>query len=579
MKALILLLLLVSSAAAEKLRIAVFGDRTHGADQAVFERMVASADRMRPDLLINTGDNIEGYTSDWDGARAEWKLVKDTSAKLSCPVWYTPGNHDIWDDESEKLWKEEVGHDANYSFDVGEVHFTIVDNSRTEEFAQVPDAQVAWLRDDLAKAAGARHRFVFMHKPFWYAALDKGQEDGLHKVLREGKATRVFTGHYHGFCYREIDGIPYHITGSVGGENSKVAAKGDFYGFLWVTVDGDRVDAAILGPDGVMPQDAITYEQREAVGRVQHDTIGVQAVDLPETEGPAEVAVSVSFTPQAEGGVGSEARWDTSGTAWTADPPSEPITAAKANGGLAASSAMVFHLRVKDAREPFPLPTIRMTYRYLDRLDVPVEASLVVRRMAKAPRVEKAPVLDGVLDDGCWSDASRLGGLSAISGMKGVVGETAVWVVRDGERLYVAARCDDPEPKRIRAFCKQRDSIAIISDDSIAIALDPTNERNWAYQVMVNAAGTLFDLKTSFPPAGQVRDPRWNAPWEAKTARTETGWTVELSVPLEALGSSVDEGTTWAFNVGRYCPRQKGALAWQPSTTAHPSTYGTLVLQ
>lgn len=576
MRAFVLVLMLLSSAAAEKLRIAVFGDRTGGANQAVFERMVEAAERMRPDLVINVGDNVEGYTSDLEELRAQWKQVKDTYARLSCPVYICPGNHDIWDDASEAVFREETGREPNYSFDAGEVHFTVFDNSRLEEFGQCPADQVEWLRADLAKAASARHRFVFMHKPFWYTCLEKNQEDRLHKVLRDGKTTRVFTGHFHGFCYREIDGIPYHLCGSVGGGTSQIRAKGDFYGFLWVTVDGDRVDVAILGPDGVMPHDVVTFEQREDVRRIEREAIVLPVIDLPE--GATEANVSVSFAAPALGGPRGEARWDVAGTAWTVEPPAW-APAVSMGQDLEPLSASVFKLRLTDPRRPFPLPTLRMTYAYRHTMDVPVEAQLVVRRQAAAKRIETAVVLDGVLDDACWTDDARLGQFSSPNGWRADVGETVVWIARDAERLYIAARCDDNDPKRIRALCKQRDSFAMITDDVLLIGIDPTNERKWAYHVMVNAAGTIFDAKTSYPPTGQFRDPRWNAPWETKAGRTETGWTIEISVPLEALGSRADAATTWAFNVGRYCPRMKGGVAWQPAPTAHPRYFGTLVLR
>ena len=343
-----------------------------------------------------------------------------------------------------------------------------------------------------------------------------------------------------------------------------------------MTVDGDRVDVAILGPDGVMPQDLITFEQREEVKQIERDTITMKPVDLPD--GATEVTVSVSFGAPAQGHSSGEARWDVEGTGWTADPPSAPPVVMRSED-LASASAVVFKLKLEEGRQPFPLPTLRMTYSYRGTMEVPVEAQLVVRRVAGAKRVEAAPVIDGVLDDACWTDEVKLGEFSSPNGWKAAIGTTVAWVVRDAERLYIAARCEDPEPKRIRALCKQRDSFAVITDDALLIGIDPTNERKWAYQAMVNAAGTVFDAKTTFPATGQFRDPRWNAPWEAKAGRTETGWTLELSVPIEALGSPADSGTTWAFNLGRYCPRVKGGVAWQPAPSAHPRAYGTLVLQ
>ncbi|MDQ6679186.1 MAG: metallophosphoesterase, partial [Acidobacteriota bacterium] len=114
-KKLLLALGLLGALAQAQLRFAILGDRTGGADPSVYERIWAQVAAEHPAFVINVGDTIEGYHDEL--APAEWSQLHPLFHKYSAiPLYLIPGNHDIWSAASERLWKQQTGHSASYSF-------------------------------------------------------------------------------------------------------------------------------------------------------------------------------------------------------------------------------------------------------------------------------------------------------------------------------------------------------------------------------------------------------------------------------------------------------------------------------
>ena len=70
-----------------------------------------------------------------------------------------------------------------------------------------------------------------------------------------------------------------------------------------------------------------------------------------------------------------------------------------------------------------------------------------------ATRLDTAPVLDGSLDEAAWSQPPlALGDWLSYNPMPGerITQKTDVWVGYDDRYLYVAFRCSDPEPGKIK---------------------------------------------------------------------------------------------------------------------------------
>ena len=111
----------------------------------------------------------------------------------------------------------------------------------------------------------------------------------------------------------------------------------------------------------------------------------------------------------------------------------------------------------------------------------------------RAVRAAKAPVLDGKLDDPCWAAATPVTGFQRIDTTSPAACQTIAYVACDTTHLYVAARCLEPNPRRIRAKARPRDHDGLFGDDIVEIMLDPTRSQSDYYQLVVNAAGATFD--------------------------------------------------------------------------------------
>src|ERR1035441_5005343 len=114
-------------------------------------------------LAIHTGDTIQGLHD--DTAEAEWREARRiVEPYRRIPLYLAPGNHDIWSDASERLFRQYAERAPHYSFDSGGAHFTVLDNSRSDEW---PAGELAWLEGDLREHAAAPVKFVVSHRPTW----------------------------------------------------------------------------------------------------------------------------------------------------------------------------------------------------------------------------------------------------------------------------------------------------------------------------------------------------------------------------------------------------------------------------
>ena len=95
--------------------------------------------------MVSVGDTIQGLKD--ASAEAEWQEAEQIIAPYrKIPLFLVPGNHDIWSEASEKLFVKYSRHATHYSFDVGPAHFTVLDNSRSEQFSS---AELEFLEEDL----------------------------------------------------------------------------------------------------------------------------------------------------------------------------------------------------------------------------------------------------------------------------------------------------------------------------------------------------------------------------------------------------------------------------------------------
>ena len=228
---------------------AILGDRTGGAVPGVYAQAWRDVAAHHPQFVVTVGDTIQGGND--AVANTEWKAVLNRIASYrTCPLFLTPGNHDVWSSASAAAFQRFSKHPLHYSFDYNGAHFTILDNSRTDD---LPESELAFLKKDLALHQAQSPKFVFSHRPSWILQLVLSNPNfALHKIARQYGVNYVIAGHIHQMLRFQLDGITYLSMGSAGGHlrAEKNYKNGWFFGYSLVSVNGNAVRFKIheLGP-------------------------------------------------------------------------------------------------------------------------------------------------------------------------------------------------------------------------------------------------------------------------------------------------------------------------------------------
>ncbi len=225
-------------------RFVILGDRTGEATPGVYERAWQAAAAGHPAFVVSVGDTIEGLND--ATAPAQWLQVEQILKPYRLfPFYFTPGNHDIWSTASERLFRKYAAHPPHYSFDYGQAHFTVLDNSRTEEFSA---DELAFLEQDLKAHAAQPVKFIFSHRPSWLvgAAL-QNPNFALHQLARQYGVQYVIAGHLHQMLRLDLQGLTYISMPSSGGHlrASRKYQDGWFFGYALVEVHGTGINFQI----------------------------------------------------------------------------------------------------------------------------------------------------------------------------------------------------------------------------------------------------------------------------------------------------------------------------------------------
>lgn len=234
------LALVATSAAAQTFHFAVLGDRTGETQPGVYEEVWKEAAGEAPAFVVAVGDTIQGL--DDSTAESEWQTIEQTLRPYRRYLLYlVPGNHDIWSQASEKLFRQYAEHEPHYSFDYRQAHFTILDNSRSDELS--PE-ELAFLEKDLQAHARQPVKFIVSHRPSWLMnVVVRNPNFRLHQLAKKYGVETVLAGHVHEMLHVDLDGIQYVSMPSAGGHlrASKRYEDGWFFGYARAEVSGREV--------------------------------------------------------------------------------------------------------------------------------------------------------------------------------------------------------------------------------------------------------------------------------------------------------------------------------------------------
>jgi Domain of unknown function (DUF5916)/Carbohydrate family 9 binding domain-like len=175
-------------------------------------------------------------------------------------------------------------------------------------------------------------------------------------------------------------------------------------------------------------------------------------------------------------------------------------------------------------------------------------------------RVMQPIKIDGRLDEAAWSEADVADGFRQQEPNEGTPAseKTEVRLLFDDKHLYVGIHAFDSEPSRINARELVRDA-SFSNDDKVEVLLDTYHDRRNAYRFAVNPLGTQQDALIT--DEGRDLNLTWDAPWISSGRIDQTGWTVEIAIPLTTLRFT-EGASAWGLNFARIIRRKNEENLW-----------------
>jgi hypothetical protein len=184
------------------------------------------------------------------------------------------------------------------------------------------------------------------------------------------------------------------------------------------------------------------------------------------------------------------------------------------------------------------------------------------------PKLNVAPVIDGILDDEAWKGALKTGNFTEIEpgdNVKPKV-ETEVLLGYDQDNIYVGFICYESDTSKIRKTLTKRDEFT--NDDYVRIILDTFNHFQSMYRFIVNPYGVQIDGVAGVGGDNYEVD----FVWESNAKILDNRWEAELKIPFKSLRFPRKKEQHWRINFGRTRTRESEEMySWVPISRDNPS--------
>ncbi len=194
--------------------------------------------------------------------------------------------------------------------------------------------------------------------------------------------------------------------------------------------------------------------------------------------------------------------------------------------------------------------------------------------MAEAVRVDRAPKLDGTLDDPLWQAAKAITDFRQREPHEGGLAteRTEARVLFTRHAVYFGIHCYDSAPSRIIATELRRD-ISQELDDHFEILIDSNHDRRDAYVFQINPLGTQSDglIVAEQSNSEDVDfDSGWDGVWISEARIVPDGWTATIEIPFTTLNFTKSKDVVWGLNFKRFIRRKNEEDTW----AAYRRTFG-----
>lgn len=187
------------------------------------------------------------------------EYVKEGTSTMGFPTFNVLGNHDndtkaSTDEEGTMPFEERFG-PSNYSFNLGKIHYVVVDNTihslgsdgkLTAYKIGLRDDIMEWVRADLALVDKSSTIMLCMHAPMFLKSKSSENKDKLAAELKRFKKVHEWSGHVHVMnnnCETELENLEAHNIVRATGElwTNEWLSVGCPRGYVVVDVDGEDI--------------------------------------------------------------------------------------------------------------------------------------------------------------------------------------------------------------------------------------------------------------------------------------------------------------------------------------------------
>lgn len=516
-------------------RIAVLGDRTGRPDDAEFEIAVSAIVEMSPDIVLSVGDFVEG-DGDVETAVEDWENILPVLGRLTSafPFVYTPGNNDIWNEETAEYWRHYTGTEPSRVEEILGITFVVWDSSNEYGFT----ADNLKTIGDLVGGIDTDDPWIFVtHKPFWFMAWqDSVLVNDFKNIMEETGPLAVIGGHIHLFAARRENGILYL---SVGPSGSSVPepdpAKGDFTQLGWMTVWPDSVAFAIVDARGVYSETINTGEEMNLAYLYEQQLIKAKPLEQ-ELESAIMTLVPVENRTRT-------VTLDIDPGSWNLNPETLEVELDDQPVDLIFTQS--------PGGSPYPSPSVTVSLEYGSRdKELQFDYSWQVLRIVNAFRSET--VLDGERSAGEYREPLHTN-FADFSGQPSPIPETEFAVATDGENLFVYMEMTDcPE--------ESEDYGGFIFNSLDGSVLWLRVFRDGSSEALIyTSEGDLID---------------WESGFDTEVEVAGNGWSIELAVDIALLEQEDDHASAHVY---RSAGDDFGT--WIYPIDFYPSSMGRIWLQ
>ncbi len=524
---------------AQQFRFVVLGD-SQFENPEVFKKVVSETELLKPAFVLHVGDMIHGYTYDEKTAEQQWKRFKKQISPLTMPFYPTPGNHDVTTKEIQPAYIKTWGKDKlYYSFNYKNSHFIVLNVFLDQQFDTIPENELEWLKKDLEKNKSVENIFLTMHSPLYMNS--KYDWKPIQKLLEKYNVKAIFSGHYHIYDYRKIGKISYFNLNSSGRMNIDDFFAGYSHGFMFVTVNGSKIDYAFINQQGIFPIDTVkTGESGKSPRYFDED----KTVLIPDpSKQPTNISVSCPIRNNTNQKRQYELTWETDNYNWKFTPWGKNIE-------VPANSTVNVNFKIDGPKGNFlrdELPKLRVKSVYVNQRGE-VSPSVYYFHLFSPPSVSakytNAKInVDGKVNEDVWTNQHGINQLYIDTKNTPAQTNTDVKLVYDDSCLYVSLVGGEPKPENLSAKA-YGDIPLVFGDDDFELFFDTNHDQKSFYRLMVNPKGTILCSS----PKGL-----FSFKFDVKTYVGKNFWSAEFKIPFSELNLTKPKaGTVWGFQVRRH---------------------------